>query len=74
MQNGQSIELVDMGMADMGHRYSKDPLHGQLIISNVRLEDDGLWQCQYRNAPADLPVTSDPIKLTVLGKNSFLFH
>lgn len=49
-----------------GHRFLVDS-GGNLLIDNVRLEDDGRWQCEAED-PLGLVVTGKPIQLTVLGK------
>lgn len=40
---------------------------GNLYIDNVRLEDDGRWQCEAEDA-LGFVVTGRPIQLTVLGE------
>lgn len=49
-----------------GHRFLVDNF-GNLMIDNVRLEDDGRWQCEAED-PLGLVVTGKPIQLTILGK------
>lgn len=44
---------------------------GNLFIDNVRLEDDGKWQCEAEDA-FGFVVQGKPIILTVLGK--FFIH
>lgn len=53
-----------------GHRFLVDS-GGNLLIDNVRLEDDGRWQCEAED-PLGLVVTGKPIQLTVLGKAKFI--
>ncbi|KAK9885811.1 hypothetical protein WA026_013682 [Henosepilachna vigintioctopunctata] len=50
----------------VGHRFLVD-VSGNLFIDNVRLEDDGRWQCEAEDA-FGFVVTGKPIQLTVLGK------
>lgn len=52
-----------------GHRFLVDN-GGNLLIDNVRLEDDGRWQCEAED-PLGLVVTGKPIQLTVLGECKF---
>ncbi|KAF2893586.1 hypothetical protein ILUMI_12587 [Ignelater luminosus] len=49
-----------------GHRFLVDSV-GNLLIDNVRLEDDGRWQCEAEDA-LGFVVTGKPVQLTVLGK------
>lgn len=51
-----------------GHRYFRDSTNGQLYISSIRLEDDGIWHCQYQGRQLDRPMSSKPLKLVVLGE------
>lgn len=50
-------------LVDIGHRYSRqsDAIH----IVNVRLEDDGYWQCRHRD---NINLYAKPKWLMVLGK------
>lgn len=50
----------------VGHRFLVDA-SGNLYIDNVRLEDDGRWQCEVEDA-LGFVVTGKPIQLTVLGE------
>lgn len=54
----------------IGHRFLVDA-SGNLFIDNVRLEDDGKWQCEAEDA-FGFVVQGKPIILTVLGK--FFIH
>ncbi|KAF5279494.1 hypothetical protein FQA39_LY05604 [Lamprigera yunnana] len=49
-----------------GHRFLVDSV-GNLLIDNVRLEDDGRWQCEAEDA-LGFVVTGKQIQLTVLGE------
>lgn len=53
LHNGKSI--------DLGHRYSLNHNTGVLVISNVRLDDNGVWQC------ANEKQLARAINLVVLG-------
>lgn len=48
-------------------RIIREP-RGGLTISNVMLEDDGVWQCEAENFGGYV-VNARPIKLVVLGKS-----
>ncbi|XP_068086437.1 roundabout homolog 3 [Anabrus simplex] len=51
--------VVDVTTAHaLAHRYSQDPLYGQLHIGNVRLEDGGLWLCEERDPDTGQILTS----------------
>lgn len=71
MHDGQSVDTVDVGVAGTGHRYRKDPLKGHLHITNIRLEDDGYWQCQHHDTNLNNVLSSKPLRLIVLGKPCF---
>lgn len=54
-----------------GHRFLVDS-SGNLLIDNVRLEDDGRWQCEAEDS-SGFVVTGKPIQLTVLGESFLSF-
>lgn len=56
----------------IGHRFLVDN-GGNLLIDNVRLEDDGRWQCEAED-PLGLVVTGKPIQLTILGECLKITH
>lgn len=61
---GQNLRWLHNGVeVERGHRYTHDIMSGRLIISSVRLEDDGMWQCEERDSAAGIR----PISLIVLG-------
>ncbi|KAK6622770.1 hypothetical protein RUM43_008613 [Polyplax serrata] len=66
--NGLVVDAVEIGAMGNGNRYFRDSSNGQLFISSVRLEDDGLWYCQYQGRKLE---KSKPMKLVVLGKFSY---
>lgn len=70
LKDGQIVQTILKDNANnkrvSGHRFLVDNL-GNLLIDNVRLEDDGRWQCEAEN-PFGFVVTGKPIQLTVLGK------
>lgn len=51
----------------IGHRFLVDA-SGNLLIDNVRLEDDGKWQCEAEDA-FGFVVQGRAIQLTILGKS-----
>lgn len=50
----------------VGHRFLVDA-SGNLLIDNVRLEDDGKWQCEAEDA-FGFVVQGKVVQLTILGK------
>nr|XP_022917811.1 muscle M-line assembly protein unc-89 [Onthophagus taurus]XP_022917812.1 muscle M-line assembly protein unc-89 [Onthophagus taurus] len=68
LKDGQIVQTILKDNANnkrvTGHRFLVDNL-GNLLIENVRLEDDGRWQCEAEN-PYGFVVTGKPIQLTVL--------
>ncbi|XP_014205539.1 B-cell receptor CD22 [Copidosoma floridanum] len=52
-------------MSGTGHRYIGDSSTAALHIDNVRLEDDGVWTCQFEDDREKLLV-GRPVKLVVL--------
>ncbi|XP_068083825.1 CD166 antigen homolog [Anabrus simplex] len=59
--------VVDVNTAHaLAHRYTQDPLSGELRIANVRLEDGGLWRCEERELETGLIIAhSSGINLIV---------
>ncbi|GJQ77186.1 hypothetical protein Trydic_g14859 [Trypoxylus dichotomus] len=68
LKDGQIVQTILKDNANnkrvSGHRFLVDNL-GNLLIDNVRLEDDGRWQCEAEN-PFGFVLTGKPIQLTVL--------
>lgn len=54
-------------MSGTGHRYIGDSTTAALHIDNVRLEDDGMWECTLEHDQEEF-LLGRPIKLVVLGK------
>lgn len=50
------------------YRFIREP-RGGITISNVMLEDDGVWQCEAENARGYIE-NARPTKLIVLGKTT----
>lgn len=44
----------------------------QLVITSVKLQDDGIWQCQDKDT-AGFVTTSKPVWIVVMGKLFFVF-
>ncbi|KAI4470012.1 nephrin [Holotrichia oblita] len=72
LKDGQIVQTILKDNANnkrvSGHRFLVDNL-GNLLIDNVRLEDDGRWQCEAEN-PFGFVVTGKPIQLTVLEEST----
>lgn len=68
LKDGQIVQTIlkDTNSRVTGHRFLMDA-SGNLYIDNVRLEDDGKWQCEAEDA-FGFVVTGKPIQLTILGK------
>lgn len=70
LKDGQIVQTVlrdnAYGKRVSGHRFLVDA-SGNLYIDNVRLEDDGRWQCEAEDA-LGFVVTGKPLQLTVLGE------
>lgn len=70
LKDGQIVQTVlkdnTYSKRVVGHRFLVDA-SGNLYIDNVRLEDDGRWQCEAEDVLGFI-VTGKPIQLTVLGK------
>lgn len=70
LKDGQIVQTVlkdnTYNKRVVGHRFLVDAT-GNLFIDNVRLEDDGRWQCEAEDA-LGFVVTGKPIQLTVLGE------
>ncbi|XP_068086502.1 nephrin-like [Anabrus simplex] len=43
---------------EQAHRFSTDPITGELHIANLRLEDGGVWQCEERDPETKRVLTS----------------
>lgn len=71
LKDGQIVQTILKDNTNnkrvIGHRFLVDS-SGNLFIDNVRLEDDGRWQCEAEDA-FGFVVTGKPIQLTILGKN-----
>lgn len=69
LKDGQIVQTVlkdnTYSKRVVGHRFLVDA-SGNLYIDNVRLEDDGRWQCEAEDA-LGFVVTGKSIQLTVLG-------
>lgn len=70
LKNGQIVQTILKDNINnkrvSGHRFLVEK-GGNLLIDNVRLEDDGRWQCEAED-PLGFVVTGRPVQLTVLGK------
>lgn len=68
LKDGQIVQTILKDNANnkrvSGHRFLVDNL-GNLLIDNVRLEDDGRWQCEAED-PFGFVVNGKPIQLTVV--------
>lgn len=76
LKDGQIVQTILKDNTNnkrvIGHRFLVDS-SGNLFIDNVRLEDDGRWQCEAEDA-FGFVVTGRPIQLTILGKCPNFFH
>ena len=55
---------------DAGHRYIRDPSTGSLTITGARMEDDGVWGCQAKEATSKRVLHAGPqLRLIVLGES-----
>ncbi|XP_052122291.1 immunoglobulin superfamily member 10 isoform X2 [Frankliniella occidentalis] len=55
------------GEPDAGRRYVRDPSTGSLTISGARMEDDGVWGCQAKEATSRRVLHSGPaVRLVIL--------
>lgn len=74
LKDGQIVQTILKDNTNnkrvVGHRLLVD-VSGNLFIDNVRLEDDGRWQCEAEDA-FGFVVTGRPVQLTVLGKWNIL--
>lgn len=61
----QAVDYTTRG-TKTDFRFIREP-RGGISISNVMLEDDGLWQCEAENARGYVE-NARPTKLIVLGK------
>lgn len=60
------------GDSDAGHRYVRDPTTGSLTIAAARMEDDGVWGCQAKEATSRRVLHTGPaVRLIVLGNAPF---
>ncbi|KAH1010307.1 hypothetical protein HUJ05_004622 [Dendroctonus ponderosae] len=70
VKDGQMVQTILKDNSNnkrvIGHRFLVDA-SGNLYIDNVRLEDDGKWQCEAEDG-FGFVVQGKPIVLTVLGK------
>lgn len=54
---------------DAGHRYIRDPTTGSLTIAGARMEDDGVWGCQAKEATSRRVLHTGPsVRLIILGE------
>lgn len=54
-------------MSGTGHRYIGDSSTAALHIDNVRLEDDGIWDCTIESDERKI-ISGRSVKLIVLGR------
>lgn len=70
LKDGQIVQTILKDNTNnkrvVGHRFLVDA-NGNLYIDNVRLEDDGKWQCEAEDG-FGFVVQGKPVILTVLGK------
>lgn len=75
VKDGQMVQTILKDNTNskrvIGHRFLVDA-SGNLYIDNVRLEDDGKWQCEAEDG-FGFVVQGKPIVLTVLGKFEIFF-
>ncbi|EDS45459.1 conserved hypothetical protein [Culex quinquefasciatus] len=68
LKDGQMVHLMDNKKSRMSDadtvRFARES-HGGITISNVMMEDDGVWQCEAENARGFF-FNGRPIKLVVL--------
>ncbi|XP_062557554.1 uncharacterized protein LOC134222420 [Armigeres subalbatus] len=64
LKNGQMVHVMDKKSRTDDVRFVRESLQG-ITISNVMLEDDGVWQCEAENARGFF-FNGRPIKLVVL--------
>ncbi|XP_068898366.1 roundabout homolog 3 isoform X2 [Tenebrio molitor] len=68
LKDGQIVQTILKDNTNnkrvIGHRFLVDA-SGNLFIDNVRLEDDGKWQCEAEDA-FGFVVTGRPVQLTIL--------
>lgn len=71
LHEGNPVDMLTINtrteMSGTGHRYIGDSTTAALHIDNVRLEDDGLWECTLEHDQEEF-LLGRPIKLVVLGK------
>ncbi|CAG9826454.1 unnamed protein product [Diabrotica balteata] len=70
LKDGQIVQTILKDNTNnkrvIGHRFLVD-VSGNLLIDNVRLEDDGKWQCEAEDA-FGFVVQGKPIQLTILAQ------
>ncbi|XP_049539268.1 uncharacterized protein LOC125953629 [Anopheles darlingi] len=64
LKDGQVVHVMDKKSRTTDIRFVREPF-GALTITNVMLEDDGMWQCEAENARGFF-FNGRPIKLIVL--------
>lgn len=64
LKDGQMVHVMDKKSRTDDVRFVRES-HGGITISNVMLEDDGVWQCEAENARGFF-FNGRPIKLVVL--------
>lgn len=71
LHEGNPVDMLTINtrteMSGTGHRYIGDSTTAALHIDNVRLEDDGMWECTLEHDQEEF-LLGRPIKLVVLGK------
>nr|CAI5836407.1 unnamed protein product [Callosobruchus analis] len=76
LKDGQIVQTILKDNSNnkrvIGHRFLVD-VSGNLLIDNVRLEDDGRWQCEAEDA-FGFVVQGRPVQLTVLGQHFSIHH
>lgn len=69
LHEGSPVDMITINtrteMSGTGHRYIGDSITAALHIDNVRLEDDGIWQCILEDDQGRIHFGS-PVKLVVL--------
>lgn len=70
LKDGQMVHVMDKKSRTDDVRFVRES-HGGITISNVMLEDDGVWQCEAENARGFF-FNGRPIKLVVLGEYDWL--
>nr|KAF7435496.1 hypothetical protein H0235_003687 [Vespula pensylvanica] len=81
LHEGNPVDMLTINtrteMSGTGHRYIGDSTTAALHIDNVRLEDDGMWECTLEHDQEEF-LLGRPIKLVVLDQwvniNTFYLH